>query len=72
MKEVFTAGLLKPGLNYEAGEKKEVKNNIPAMKQKLAGATCPQVGLGKTHGTISAVQMDFVQIAFQPQPVLIT
>ena len=36
MKEVFTAGLLKPGLNYEAGEKKEVKNNIPAMKQKLA------------------------------------
>ena len=22
--------------------------------------------LGKTHGTISAVQMDFVQIAFQP------
>ena len=36
MKEVFTAGLLKPGLNYEAGEKKEVKNNISAMKQKLA------------------------------------
>ena len=36
LKEVFTAGLLKPGLNYEAGEKKEVKNNIPAMKQKLA------------------------------------
>ena len=26
----------------------------------------PQVG--KTHGTISAVQMDFVQIAFQPHP----
>ena len=24
--------------------------------------------LGKTHGTISAVQMDFVQIAFQPPP----
>ena len=24
------------------------------------------VVLGKTHGTISAVQMDFVQIAFQP------
>ena len=23
-------------MNYEAGEKKEVKNNIPAMKQKLA------------------------------------
>ena len=22
--------------------------------------------LGKNHGTISAVQMDFVQIAFQP------
>ena len=33
---MFPAGLLKPGLNYEAGEKKEVKNNIPAMKQKLA------------------------------------
>ena len=42
---MFPAGLLKPGLNYEAGEKKEVKNKIQAMKQKLAGATCPQVGL---------------------------
>ena len=35
LKEAFAAGLLKPGMNYEAGEKKEVKNNIPAMKQKL-------------------------------------
>ena len=26
--------------------------------------------LGKNHGTISAVQMDFVQIAFQPPPPL--
>ena len=25
--------------------------------------------LGKNHGTISAVQMDFVQIAFQPPPL---
>ena len=29
-----------------------------------------QLHLGKTHGTISAVQMDFVQIAFQPPPPL--
>merc|ERR1712012_1372227 len=36
LKEAFAAGLLKPGLNYEAGEKKEVKNNFPAMRQKLA------------------------------------
>jgi len=36
LKEAFAAGLLKPGLNYEAGEKKEVKNNVPAMRQKLA------------------------------------
>ena len=27
---------MKPGINYEAGEKKEVKNNVPAMRQKLA------------------------------------
>jgi len=33
LKEAFAAGLLKPGLNYEAGEKKEVKNNVPAMRQ---------------------------------------
>ena len=26
------------------------------------------LNLGKTLGTISAVQMDFVQIAFQPPP----
>merc|ERR1719411_319771 len=37
LKEAFAAGLIKPGLNYmgEAPEKKVVKNNIPAMKQKL-------------------------------------
>ena len=27
---------MKPGINYEVGEKKEVKNNVPAMRQKLA------------------------------------
>ena len=37
LKEAFAAGLIKPGLNYmgEAPEKKVVKNNVPAMKQKL-------------------------------------
>ena len=35
LKEAFAAGLLKPGINYEAGEKEEVKNNVPAMRQKL-------------------------------------
>ena len=35
LKEAFAAGLLKPGMNYEAGEKMEVKNNVPAMRQKL-------------------------------------
>ena len=36
LKEAFAAGLLKPGLNYEAREKKAVKNNVTAMQQKLA------------------------------------
>ena len=38
LKEAFAAGLIKPGLNYmgEAPEKKVVKNNVAAMKQKLA------------------------------------
>ena len=38
LKEAFAAGLLKPGLNYlgEAPEKKVIKNNVAAMKQKLA------------------------------------
>jgi len=38
LKEAFAAGLLKPGLNYlgEAPEKKIIKNNVAAMKQKLA------------------------------------
>ena len=36
LKETFAAGLLKPGLNYEAREKKAVKNNVAAMRQKLA------------------------------------
>ena len=38
LKEAFAAGIIKPGLNYmgEAPEKKVVKNNIPAMKQKIA------------------------------------
>ena len=38
LKEAFAAGLIKPGLNYmgEAPEKKVAKNNVPAMKQKLA------------------------------------
>jgi len=38
LKEAFAAGLLKPGMNYigEAIEKPAPKNNIPAMKQKLA------------------------------------
>jgi len=37
LKEAFAAGLLKPGLNLvqDAPLKKEVKNNIPALKQKL-------------------------------------
>ena len=38
LKEAFAAGLLKPGLNYmgEAPQKKVVKNNVAALKQKLA------------------------------------
>ena len=38
LKEAFAAGLLKPGLNYmgEAPEKKVAKNNVAALKQKLA------------------------------------
>ena len=38
LKEAFAAGIIKPGLNYmgEAPEKKVVKNNVPAMKQKIA------------------------------------
>ena len=38
LKEAFAAGLLKPGLNIigEAPEKKVAKNNVSAMKQKLA------------------------------------
>ena len=38
LKEAFAAGLIKPGLNVfgEAPEKKVAKNNISAMKQKLA------------------------------------
>jgi len=38
LKEAFAAGLLKPGLNIvgEAPEKKVAKNNVAAMKQKLA------------------------------------
>ena len=38
LKEAFAAGLLKPGLNYmgEAPEKKVAKNNVSALKQKLA------------------------------------
>ena len=38
LKEAFAAGLLKPGLNYmgEAPEKKVAKNNVTALKQKLA------------------------------------
>ena len=38
LKEAFAAGIIKPGLNYmgEAPEKKVAKNNIPAMKQKIA------------------------------------
>ena len=38
LKEAFAAGLLKPGLNYigEAPEKKVSKNNVSALKQKLA------------------------------------
>ena len=38
LKEAFAAGLIKPGLNYmgEAPEEKVAKNNVPAMKQKLA------------------------------------
>ena len=37
LKEAFAAGLIKPGLNYmgEAPEKKVVKNDVAAMKQKL-------------------------------------
>ena len=38
LKEAFAAGLIKPGLNYmgEAPEKKVAKNNVSALKQKLA------------------------------------
>lgn len=38
LKEAFAAGLLKPGLNYvgEGVEKPAPKNNVSAMKQKLA------------------------------------
>jgi len=38
LKEAFAAGLLKPGLNIigEVPEKKVAKNNVAAMKQKLA------------------------------------
>jgi len=38
LKEAFAAGLLKPGMNYvsEGPEKKVAKNNVSAMKQKLA------------------------------------
>jgi len=38
LKEAFAAGLLKPGLNIigDGPEKKETKNNVSAMKQKLA------------------------------------
>jgi len=38
LKEAFAAGLIKPGLNIigEEPEKRVVKNNVPAMKQKLA------------------------------------
>eukprot|EP00090_Calanus_glacialis_P021626 TRINITY_DN3337_c0_g1_i1.p1 TRINITY_DN3337_c0_g1~~TRINITY_DN3337_c0_g1_i1.p1 ORF type:complete len:337 (+),score=132.40 TRINITY_DN3337_c0_g1_i1:53-1063(+) len=38
LKEAFAAGLLKPGLNVigEAPEKKVAKNNVAAMRQKLA------------------------------------
>jgi len=38
LKEAFAAGIIKPGLNImgEAPEKRELKNNVPAMKQKLA------------------------------------
>ena len=38
LKEAFAAGLLKPGLNIvgEQPEKKVAKNNVAAMKQKLA------------------------------------
>jgi len=38
LKEAFAAGLLKPGINYvgEAIEKPPPKNNVPAMRQKLA------------------------------------
>jgi len=37
LKEAFAAGLLKPGMNYEGGEKKVAKNNVAAMRQKLEG-----------------------------------
>ncbi len=38
LKEAFAAGLLKPGLNVvgEAPAKKQFKNNVTALKQKLA------------------------------------
>jgi len=38
LKEAFASGLLKPGLNYmgEGVERKVPKNNVSAMKQKLA------------------------------------
>jgi len=38
LKEAFAAGLLKPGLNLvkEVAQKKEAKNNVPALNQKLA------------------------------------
>jgi len=37
LKEAFAAGLIKPGLNVvgEVREKRVLKNNVPAMRQKL-------------------------------------
>jgi len=37
LQEAFASGLLKPGLNAEAREKKQVKSNVQALKQKLTG-----------------------------------
>jgi hypothetical protein len=49
LKEAFAAGLLKPGLNLvgEAPAKKQFKNNVSALKQKLEEVKkdLPWVGL---------------------------